>query len=79
MGALVTLGMFKPQKQKPSWNDQGYVLPYYPTCELDKQVFLQSGSLSVLTDRRLILISQMRPIDKLYSILISIIDSNRDQ
>ena len=55
------------------------MLPYLPTSELDRQIYLQSGKLRVLTNRRLVLVSQLRPIDKLYSILDFIANAPKDQ
>ena len=62
----------------PTWNNYAYILPYMVSSELDRQVYLQSGKLSVLTNRRLIQVAQLRPIDKLYSVLESIVESRRD-
>ena len=52
-GALVTAGFFKEQKM-PTWNNHAYTMPYMPSSEFDRQVYLQSGKMSVLTNRRLI-------------------------
>ena len=63
----------------PTWGDSSHVNSYMPSSENEKQVYLQGYKTRMLTTRRLIEISQMRPIDKLYNLLINMlkVDSKR--
>ena len=55
--------------KNPVWGDYSHVMPYNPSSENEKQVYLSGGKLSVLTNKRLIQLKRMRPIDKLYNFL----------
>ena len=52
-------------------------MPYFPSSELERQVYVSSSKMSVLTNKRLVEVSQMRPIDKLFNLLVSICDSGK--
>ena len=78
LSAQATAGFFK-QQRPACWNDHAYPLPYHPSSELDRQVYLKSGQLRVLTNRRLVLVAQLRPIDKLYGIVELISEINQNQ
>lgn len=79
IGYLATMGHLKLQKRFPTWGDQSYMLPYMPSSESDRQVYLNEAKLGVLTSRRLLEISHLRPIDHLFSVLVSLSESNRSQ
>ena len=79
VGNLVTMGHLKVQDQFPIWGDYSYVLPYLPSSESEKQVYLQGSKLSMLTNHRIVEISQLRPIDHLFTILNSLSETNRSQ
>ena len=74
---LVTLGLLKIQKERPQWGNRAYVTPYKPSNEVERQVYLQGSKVSMLTNKRLVEISEMRPIDKLFNILVNISESNK--
>ena len=50
--------------------------PYKPSSEIERQVYLQGSKMSFLTNKRLIEITEMRPIDKLYNLLVNISETN---
>lgn len=51
--------------------------PYKPSNEIERQVYLQGGKMSMLTNKRLVEISELRPIDKLFNILTSISETGK--
>ena len=54
-------------------------MPYLASSENERQVYLNGGKMTMLTNRRLVEIKQMRPIDKLYNLLTFIQESNSQQ
>ena len=66
------------EKNQQRWNNHAYVLPYKATTEFDMQSYMQTGDkLSLLTSDRLVQVTQLRPIDKLYTVLLGIRDANK--
>ena len=53
-GALVTMGALKIEKSMPTWGDRSHLMPYMAMSENERQVYLQGGKLSLLTNHRLI-------------------------
>ena len=72
----VTLGLCK-QPERPSWGKTNETRPYYPSSEVERQVYLQGSKVSLLTDQRLIEVSTLRPIDNLVMIIMQIARSSR--
>lgn len=73
---MVTLGRLKIQEARPYWGNSSLVTPYKPSSEIERQVYLQGSKMSFLTNKRLIEITEMRPIDKLYNLLVNISETN---
>ena len=63
--------------KNPVWGDYSRIMPYNPSSENEKQVYLQGGKLTLLTNKRLIQLIRMRPIDKLYNFLEHFKQSDR--
>ena len=51
------MGSMKEQKMMTVWGDYSHVLPYLPSSENERQVYLHGGKLSLLTNKRLIEVS----------------------
>ena len=75
---LVSLGLHQVAEQ-PAWGKRNQIRPYYPSSEVEKQVYLQGTKLNLLTDSRLIEVSTVRPIDNLVMILMQIARSSRHE
>ena len=71
------MGALKKQKNEPTWGDSSHLAPYMASSENERQVYLHGGKLSMLTTHRLVEIIQMRPIDKLYNLLVCMHESSR--
>lgn len=70
------MGAIKKKNNLPTWGDNSHLVSYMPYSETEKQVYLQGSKISMLTNHRLIEITQLRPIDKLYNLLASMQESD---